>query len=160
MAEVLEGEIVPSAPSNTLENRSPITPKKQELILGIVNDADPSKGQLFTLTSLARKAKIPHKAFIAALHRALEDPRDKLHGFALDVFEMFGAQQDHLVRDAYEAAKKSGRWEAFMTLLERIHREDFVKPSERAAPAGPAVNIGVVEKMAVLGGNRELTTGD
>lgn len=171
-SEVLEGELVTTSPSTSLARKvpkgnitrrgsqySPITPKKREQIIAAIKASKPEDGELFTLTSIARKARIPHKAFIARLHNALDNKNDKLHDFALDVMEAFGKQQEILMRESYRAAKDKGKWEGFFTFLERLHSDEFRKPSSAQGPA-QVTNIGSVQTLALLQQNGELATGD
>lgn len=142
------------------ENRSALVETKQRAVISEM-DHSINQGRPFTLSTLANKVRIHPKTFIAALHEAAQSDTHHMHEFALDVFERWGRQQETLMHKAYVAADSKERWEGFVTMLERMYREDWVKPSE-AAHLQPQVNIGMVEQLAIVnGGNQSaLPTSD
>lgn len=142
------------------ETRSAITTEKQLAIVGEMRKGL-SSNKPFTLSTLAYKARIHPKTFIAALHEAAQSPDHELHEFSLDVFEEWGKQQERLMEKAFISAEAKDRWEGFVTMLERMYREEWVKPSE-AAHMQPSVHIGMVEQLAIVNGSNRssLPTGD
>lgn len=142
------------------ETRSAITPQKCDAIVADMR-ASLGKNKPFTLSTLAYKARIHPKTFIAALHEAAQNPSHELYEFSLDVFEQWGKQQELLMEKAFVSADAKDRWEGFVTMLERMYREEWVKPSE-AAHLQPQVNIGMVEQLAIVNGSNRnaLPTGD
>lgn len=142
------------------ETRSAITPKvctsiRQDLKEHIDDDRP------FTLSSLARRNRIHPRTFIGTLHDAAQSEEHPLHRFSLDVFEAWAIQEERWMHEGLIAAKSKNDWSGWMTYLERVYRDEFVKPSE-AAHMQPQVHIGFVEQMALVqGGSQDaLPTAD
>lgn len=161
--EVVEGEIVPASdsPSDLATTRAAITSAVQEQIRDRLAKAkDDPEGEHWSLSTLARRARIHAPTFIAAIHEAVRSPDHHLHEFALDVFEAWAIREEKLMGKAFAAAESKQKWEGFMTFLERQYSDDWRRPSQSAPTQ--VLNVGVVEKLGILQQNRggELTTGD
>lgn len=160
--EVIEGELVPASgsPSDLATTRAAITPAVQSDIRDRLAKAKEDQSEHWSLSTLARRARIHAPTFIAAIHEAVKNPGHELHEFALDVFEAWAIREERLMGKAFAAAEKKQKWEGFMTFLERQYSDDWRRPSQSAPTQ--VLNVGVVEKLGILQQNRggELTTGD
>lgn len=158
--EVLEGELVTQgdSPSDLSKSRKSLTPEVQEQVRErlATTESDPH----WSLSTLARRARVHAPTFIAAIHEGAQSPKHELHEFAMDVFEAWAVREEMLMKEAFSAAKSKQKWEGFMTFLERQYSEDWRRPSQSAPTQ--VVHVGVVEKLAMLqqNGGRELSTGD
>lgn len=154
MAEVVEAELVKSPYAS---ERSQITPARQKAMIAELKERHKKGDFNWTFSSLARRYRISPPNFIAAIHDAAKTKRHRFHSFAMDIFELWGEREEYLLGKSLELGVEKGRWEAFMTALERTMPEEYTKQSK----SQPVVQIGVVEKLAMLtAGGKELSTGD
>jgi hypothetical protein len=161
MSQVVEGEVVETAPS---PSRSKLTArytgiKIQKRIIEEMDARMKEEDYAFTLSTLARKNGIAPVAFVSALHDGLESPDHALHDFAVEVQRRWAECEEKIFGKMLATAEAKGKWEGLATALERTRRDEWVKPSERAREPA-SVNVAFVDKMQLIQGRNELTTGD
>lgn len=139
--------------TTAIQTRKPslLPPKKQDKILALIDDKmampDDIDKVSWTLTSVARSVGVAPKTFIAKMHEALDDTKHRYRPLALKVWEKWAIREDILHRMAIESGLDRKDWKAFVTVLERT--QDEWRPV-RDNGSGGTINIGVVEKMAML----------
>lgn len=164
MSDVVVAELVEDAPDSQLATTTKaLTPKKRRDILDRLDAKMAAEDDIdrynWTLTSLARSARISPKTFIAVLHGAAESPSHRLHNFAMDVFERWGKREEWLIAKGLRAADHKNDFAGFVTMLERSH-EGWEQSKHRKETKGPTiVNYGQM-MIAAQNSRGSLRPGD
>lgn len=109
------------------------------------------------LTTVARLLQLPPKPFRALLNRAENDPRHRLHKFALKVFRAQAEYEEVLRKEMLRLGGEKGKYEAYRVALERQFREDWAPPDKGTTTN---VNFNISKKLEQIYSQEELPPGD
>lgn len=165
MGDVVQAEIVQPAPRPLARVTEVLTApytgtRLRNAIVREIDQRMESGDYAFTLSTIARRNGMVPTDFVGLLHKAFNSPTHELHDFAVEMQKRWALCEEHLYGEMLSTGAAKGKWEAFATGLERTRPDDWRRPSQKE-PANQTLNIGVVEKLALLAGGRDqLTTGD